>query len=149
MNFLKNKKLYYLKDGVSAGSSINNNSDIIDMQDWEGVVFITPILACSATGVATMTVQQNTANSGTGMAALSGATATVTSASTNDYQGKLLAIDVYRPRERYLRVNRTSATANITYGDVIAILYSGRLAPVTQDTAEVAASTTVISPAEA
>lgn len=149
MNLLDNVKVSYLKDGVSAGSSIDNDSDILDMANFEGVVFLTPILDSVATGVATMTVEQNTANSSSGMAALSGAVATATCAVNDDLNGKTLIVDVYRPRERYLRVNRTSATANIAYGDVIAIQYGTRVLPVTQATAEVANSTTAISPAQA
>lgn len=147
-NLLTGVKLSYLKDGVIAGSSIDNDSDIIDMTGFEGVVFITPILDSVATGVATMTVEQNTANSTSGMAALAGGVATATSGANDDLNGKVLVIDVYRPRKRYLRVNRISATANIAYGDVIAIQYAARNHPVAQAAAEVAASSIVVSPEE-
>lgn len=147
-NLLTGIKISYLKDGVTAGSSIDNDSDILDLAGFEGVLFVSPILDSVATGVATMTVEQNAANSGSGMAALAGAVATATSSTNDDLNGKVLAIDVYRPRERYLRVNRTSATANIAYGDVIAIQYSTRNNPIVQAAAEVAASTVVVSPEE-
>lgn len=146
---LDNISLNYIDDLEAASSSIDSDSAIVDTANYDGCLFICPITDSAATGVATMTVEQNSANSGTGMAALSGAQAQATSAVNDDLNGKLLVVDVYRPRERYLRVNRTSATANIAFGDVTAILYNGRKAPITQDSGEVADSAIAISPAEA
>ena len=84
-----------------------------------------------------------------GTSVASQAVATATSATNDDLNTKLLVVDVYRPRERYLKANITSATANIAFGATYAILYSGRVQPVTQLTAEVAQLTKVASPAEA
>lgn len=146
-NLLNNIKLDWLKTVVSAGSSIDDDSAIVDTQGFDGVIFLTTITDSVATGVATLTIEQNTANSGSGMAALSGAVATATSATNDDLNNKILAVDVYRPRERYLRANRASATANIAYGEVIAILYKGIKMPITQGS-DVADSAVVTSPAE-
>lgn len=132
---------------VTAGSSIDDNSDRIDMAGYEGVIFVATITDSVATGVATLTVQQNTADSDTGMAALAGAVATATCAVNDDLNNELLIVDVYRPRERYVQAVRTSATANIAYGNVIAILYGPRTQPVT-DHSSVLASASVASPAE-
>jgi hypothetical protein len=148
MNLLNNIEFVEVLAPVTAGSSIDSDSDIIDMSGFDGVVFVTPITDSVATGVATLNVEQNSANSGSGMAALSGATATVTSASNDDVNGQLLIVDVYRPEERYLRANLTSATANIAYGNTIAMKYKSSKAPVAQG-ATVAASTLVVSPNEA
>jgi hypothetical protein len=130
----------------AAAASINSNSTIIDTAGYEGCLFLCPITDCVATGVATMKVQQNTANSTSGMADATGASAQATSAANDDLNGKFLAIDIYRPQKRFLRIIRTSATANIAYGDVTAILYKGRKAPITQDATQVAASAIVTSP---
>lgn len=145
------KTVQFLVPGaaVAAANDTDDDSGIIDTAGWDGVAFLTTIDDSVAGGVATMTVEQNTANSATGMAALSGAQAQATSAANDDLNTKLLIVDVYRPRERYARVNRTSATQNIAFGPVIAILYSGRKFPVAQLAAEVAASALVASPAEA
>ena len=148
-NLLNQVKLFHVNDAISAASNTDDDSAIVDTQGFDGCIFVTPITDSVATGVATMTVEQNSANSGVGMAALSGAQAQVTSAQNDDVNGKLLIVDVYRPRERYLRTNLTSATANIAFGDTIAILYSGIKLPITQDAAEVADSAIVASPAEA
>lgn len=148
MNLIKNVLIKEVMAPVAAGSSIDQNSDILDMANWDGVVFIVPVTDSVATGVATLTIEQNTANSDTGMAALSGATATATCATNDDLNNELLIVDVYRPRERYVQGVVTSATANIAFGNMIAIQYKGRKPPVTAD-GSVLQSTLVVSPAEA
>lgn len=147
-NLLNQIKLDYVAAAVSAANNTDNDSAIVDTAGYDGVLFLTTITDSVQNGVATMTIEQNTANSGTGMAALSGAVATVTSGANDDINGKMLAVDVYRPRERYLRANRTSATANIAYGECLAILYHGTKMPISQASADVADSAVVTSPAE-
>jgi len=137
----------WLAAAVAAGAAIDDDSAIIDMAGFEGVILMTTIEDSVATGVATLTVEQNAANSSVGMAALAGAVATLTSAANDDLNGQLLAVDVYRPAERYLRVNRASATALIAFGSVIAVRYGARKLPV--DAVSVGALTSVTSPAEA
>lgn len=147
-NFLKNHKIQEVMAPVAAASDTDENSDILDMSGYDGVIFIVPITDSVATGVALLTIEQNTANSDTGMAALSGATATATCTVSDDLNNTLLIVDVYRPRERYVQGVVTSTTANIAYGNMIAIQYRGIKRPVTQPTS-VQASTLVASPAEA
>jgi hypothetical protein len=148
MNLSKNVKIMEVGAPVTAASDTDDNSDRIDMSGWDGVVFIAPVTDSAATGVATITIEQNTTDADSGMAALDGATATDTCAVNDDLNDQLLVVDVVRPRERYVQCVRTSATANIAFGNVIAILYRGRVAPVTAD-ASVLAQTLVVSPAEA
>lgn len=148
LNFLKNNKIQEVLAPVAAASNIDSNSDRLDMQNYDGVIFIVPITDSVQNGVATLTIEQNAADSDAGMAALSGATATATSAVSDDLNNTLLIVDVFRPRERYVQGVVTSATANIAFGNMIAIQYRGRKAPVTQP-ASVQASTLVVSPAEA
>lgn len=148
-NLLNLVKFLMVNDAIAAASNTDDDSAIVDTAGFDGCLFVVPITDSAITGVATMTVEQNSANSGTGMAALAGAQAQATSAANDDLNTKLLIVDVYRPRERYLRTNLTSATANIAFGETIAILYSGVKFPISQDSAEVADSATVASPAEA
>lgn len=107
---------------VAAGSSIDNNSSIIDMQDYESVMFVASITDSVATGVATLTIQSSDANSDGAMAAVTGTASTVTSATNDDVNGTALISEVYHPAKRYVQATRTSSVANIAYGDVIAIL---------------------------
>lgn len=107
---------------VAAGSAIDNNSSIIDMQDYESVMFVASITDSVATGVATLVIQSSDANSDGAMAAIDGTAATVTCAVNDDVNGTALVSEIYHPAKRYVQATRTSATANIAYGDVIAIL---------------------------
>lgn len=135
-------------NAIGAGAAIDTNSTRIDMEGYEGVVFILPIDDSVATGVASLTVEQNDADSDDGMSALVGAVASKTCLVNDDLNGQLLIVDVLRPAKRYVQAVATSATANIAFGNMIALKYSGRIAPVPPD-AGVAAIAKVVSPAEA
>lgn len=147
-NVANNMKFYYCLATDAAASDTDADGAVVDTQGFDGAMFVTSIEDSVATGVATLKVKQCDTSGGT-YAALSGATATATSATNDDLNTKLLVVDVYRPKERYLKANITSATANIAFGATYAILYKGHVAPVTQATAEVAQLTSVASPAEA
>ena len=148
MNLSKNVDIKECCLPVGAAIGTDQNSDRIDMQDWDGAVFIVPITDSDATGVATMTIEQNTSDSDSGMAALSGASATKTCVSNDDLNNQLLIVDIYKPLERYIQAVITSATANIAFGNMIVILYQGRKIPASDDDS-VLDATLVVSPAEA
>lgn len=141
MSLLKKCLFDYVGAAVAAANSTDANSSRLDMAGWDGVVFLTTITDSVATGVATLKVEANTADSDSGMAAITGATATATSAANDDLNGQLLIVDVFRPQKRYVQGVRTSATKDIAFGECIAIRYRGSKAPVTQSSTKVAAST--------
>lgn len=119
---------------VGASSSIDSNSDILDMAGYDGVRFIVPIEDSAATGVATLTAQGNASNSDSGMAALTGAAATVTCVVNDDINGTLLIVDVLHPLLRYIQGTLTSSAANIAYGTMIAELYHSKKQPISDAT---------------
>jgi len=133
---------------IANANNTDANSDRIDTAGYESVMFIASVTDSAATGVATLKVEQNTTNSDSGMAALAGATATATCVVNDDINDKLLVIDVFRPRERYVQAVRTSSAANIAFGTVVAILYGPNTKPVA-DHSTVLDSAVVSSPAEA
>lgn len=143
----ENVAIDYVGAAVSNASNTDSNSTRLDMAGWDGVVFVTTITDSAATGVATLKVEQNTSDSDTGMAALTGASAAVTCAVNDDINGKILIVDVREPRERWVQGVRTSATANIAFGEIIAIRYGPRLAPAAASSTTAAAAE-VVSPAE-
>lgn len=145
-NLLNNLAPLVLGNAVAAASNTDDDSAIIDMAGFEGVVFMASIDDSAATAVAEIKVQQSAANAGGGMVDLAGAVATLASAVDDDLNAQFLAVDVFRPKERYLRVNRTSSTANIAFGSVFAIRYGARKVPI--DVAGAGAATIVRSPAE-
>jgi hypothetical protein len=116
---------------VSAGSSTDSNSDILDMAGYEGAIFIVPITDSAATGVATLNVQENTANSDSGMTTVDSATKTCTV--NDDINNTLLIVAIHKPLKRYIQGNVTSATANIAFGNMIAIKYGAKKLPITDD----------------
>jgi hypothetical protein len=134
--------LAHIASALAAGPAIDDDSTIIDIAEFEGALFMVPIEDSANGGTATLTVEQNDVNSGVGMAALAGAEASLTSAADDDLNGQMLAVDIYRPSGRYLRVNRASAGANIAFGAVTVILYGPRKMPVS----EAAGLTVVASP---
>jgi hypothetical protein len=129
MNLLKECSIRVVGNPIALASSIDSNSDIIDMKDYDGVLFIGTVDDSVQNGVATLKVEQDDANADTGMAAATGASATKTCAVTDDLNNKSLIVDVYRPIKRYVQGVRTSSAANIAFGSLIAILYKGRKLP--------------------
>jgi uncharacterized membrane protein len=119
---------------VSATNTLDNNSTILDMAGWDGVVFIQPITDSATGGIATLVAQGSTTNADTYMATLTGASAAATSLTPgDDLNGLLLIVDVYKPLKRYIQGTITISAANIAYGNMIAIQYHGKLAPITDD----------------
>lgn len=147
-NIIENIDIREVGAPIAAANNTDSNSDRIDMSGYDGVVFICPIEDSVDGGVATLKVEQNTLDSDTGMAALSGASATETSEDNDDLNNKLLVVNVYRPLERYVQAVRTSATQNIAFGTLIAILYSGKKLPVSEHST-ILDLANVASPAEA
>lgn len=139
--FLDNYEVREIGAPVAAGSSIDANSDIIDMSDYESVTFVCPVTDSVQNGVATLKVEESDTNADGGMSAVSGAAATDTSAANDDLNDKLLAVEYRNPAKRYVQAVRTSSAANIAYGNVIAILKRRRV-PVTAHSS-VLASTAV------
>jgi hypothetical protein len=119
--------------GTVAAGQAGTKSDILDMTGYDGVLFIASISDCTSGAVATLAVQQNTANSTTGMATITGASATKTSTAGDDLNDKLLKVDVYRPLQRYIQGLFTSGTQDIAKGPMIAIRYCGSKAPIAAD----------------
>jgi len=132
MSLLKNAMIDYGAAAVAAAANTDSNTSILDMAGWDGVTFLTTITDSVATGVATLKVEASLTNADGGMAAVTGATATATCAVNDDLNGKLLIVDVFRPQRRYVQGVRTSGTADIAFGECIAIRYRGRKSPVTQ-----------------
>lgn len=147
-NLFKNVSVREIGAPIANASDTDSNSDRIDMANWDGALFICPIEDSANTGVATLTIEQNTIDSDSGMTALSGAVATYTDAGGDALNNKLLVVDVYRPRERYIQAVRTSTIANIAFGTLTVVLYNhiGKL-PITAHST-VLHSAVVASPAE-
>jgi hypothetical protein len=119
---------------TSAGTAVN--SDGVDMTGWEGVIFLGAM---------------HTANAGNSANAAQGAD----NSNFDDLEGTKIVpgdngdsfmIDVYRPKDRYVRCEVVRAGANTVLGEIYAIQYRPLSQPTTQG-ATIDAETHV-SPAE-
>jgi len=113
---------------VVAGTSATDTSPIIDMQDWDGVLYVASISGVLNTSVVTLAIQENSLNSASGMTTISATQASYTNSSGSTQTG-LIASQVYRPLLRYNRAVLTPATANAAIDAIIAIQWRGRVNP--------------------
>lgn len=121
MNLTKNCKVTLVKGPQgSAGTAVT--SDEVDMEGFEGVVFVGSIATVNAANFAK--AQQDTATGMGSAADLEG-----TKVVPGD-DGDSFMIDIYRPRERFLRVVIDRGGTNTATGDIYAIQYGARKAPV-------------------
>jgi hypothetical protein len=119
-----------------ADGQTDPDSDSIDMQGWDGCLFIGSVGTITGAGTVDLTVEGSADDSS--FAALSGATAQASAAADSD---KILAIDVLQPKDtdRYLRTALTRGTANSVYNGTLAMRYRAREFPTTWTAADLAA----------
>jgi len=110
------------------------NTDSVDMTGWDGVVFVGALATANAGN--SVNLAQSSDNST--FADLEG-TAQVPAGN-----GDLVAIDLFRPVDRYVRAEIVRAGATTVTETFYAIQYRGRKSPVTS----IATQETHISPAE-
>lgn len=132
--------------GYFAAGTTKRTSTIIDMDGFDGVVFAAVLGTTIEAGTVDVFVEQHTLNQTSGMARL--ATTTVYTVPATPAALTSIAVDVYKPRERYLQANITPAAQNAVICGMVAIQYKGHVCPVTQD-ATLVKVTKLISPAEA
>ena len=120
MNLNKNVKVVLAKAAQTAATD-EVLSDAIDTAGFEGCMFVGSIATANAGNYGK--VQQSSDNGADTYADLTG-TKTVPTTS-----GDSFLIDVYHPRERYLKCSIIRGASTAT-GDVYAILYGAHKAPV-------------------
>lgn len=139
-DFLKESRVERLASGITAAASNYTDADIIDTQDCEGVLIVA-VFGTSATDNG-MKIQQDTDPAhGADPQDLEGTSLLL------DGTEKMAVIDIYRPRERYLKPVILRGTST-TIDSVIAIKYGGRVAPIDNNSDSDVAAETHISPAE-
>lgn len=142
LNLARNVKITRVLNAVAAGQTAQTGS-VIDMANFEGVIFLAAFGTLDTGAVTGLKAQQGLQSNLSDAADLAGTALAITDAADN----KLLVLDVFRPAERYVRPVVTRGTADAVIDGVIAIQYGPRVLPVTQD-ATVAGIETHVSPAE-
>jgi len=113
-------KITRVSNAAAAGTSDVNGTGV-DMQGFDGVLFVAAVGTLTATQVTTLKAQSSTDDGSTdAYADISGA---VTAALADGDSNKLLVLDVHHPSERYVRPVLDRGTANAVLDGIIAIQY--------------------------
>jgi hypothetical protein len=115
--------------GYFAAGTTKRTSTILDMEGYDGVMFVAGLGTIIENGTLDVFVEQNTANSTSGMARLATTTAHTVTAANAALTQSAIVVDVFRPQERYLQCNITPATQNAVILGIVAIRYKGRTKP--------------------
>ena len=142
-NLLDEIKITRVMNAVAAGTTDQNSTEV-DMQNWDGVLFVAAFGTLTATQVTQIKAQQDVV---TGMAGAADLLGTLVGPLADADGNKCLVLDVYRPQERFVRCVVDRGTANAVIDGVVAIQYRGRVSPATQ-AASVAFAEKHSSPAE-
>lgn len=130
---------------AGAAGTTDIESTIVDTAGFGGCAFVVQLGAITSGAVTSCYVQQNTANSTSGMATLAGTTVTI----ADDDDSQYVIIDCAHATERYLRLVVDRGTQNAVVAAAHAYLYNPSVAPVSNTESAHHSTTFVISPAEA
>lgn len=132
MQLSKNTKISQVVDATAgAAGTTDIEGDSVDMSGFEGVLFIVMMGAITTNAVTSVKAQQSSDDGSTdAFADLAGTAQTV----ADDDDGQVFYIDVYRPRERYVRPVIDRGTQNAVVQSVLAVQYGPRVAPTTHGT---------------
>lgn len=140
-NLLPNVEFVVVEPASAAGQT-ELTTDVIDMANWTGVVFVAS-LGDVTNGSVLGLVADHSDQSNSGFVALAGALSHT--ADATDADNKLMILDVAYPEKRYVRARLTRTTANAAVNGIIAIKYRGARTPIEQG-ATVLASAVLANP---
>lgn len=144
MNRANTEKVIRVMNGVAAGTT-DQTSSAIDTAGFEGVKIYTLFGAITGSAVTSVKIQQSSDDgSADAYADVEGTSVTV----ADDDDNQVVVHDIYRPRERYLKVVVDRGTQNAVIDGIVAVLYGADKMPTTDDTSTVVARETHVSPAE-
>ena len=143
MNIGKDLKFIRISNAEVAGTTDITSSEV-DTMGYDGVVFVTAFGTITSGAVTSVKIQQDTATGMASAADLEGTGRTV----ADDDDNQIVIHDIYRPRERFLRVIVDRATQNAVVDGIVAILYKGLKKPATNDSSTVIGIECHVSPAE-
>lgn len=119
-------KILDMIDAVAAGSSDKDGDHYVDMQGYDGVMFVAHMGTLTAGQVTTLEGKGSSDHST--WAAF--ATAAITAGMADADGKKCLVLDIFRPVTRYVRPTIHRATQNAVIDSCIAILYQATDKPV-------------------
>lgn len=135
---MQNRNLTYatevrrISGAVAAGTGDTITFTEVDMRGYNSVLFLVVLGAVTATGTARLNVKASDTSATYGAGTIDTlATAAQEALATTGDSNKVMSIEVFKPRRRYLRAQLVRATANIAVESVIAILYNAQDEPTT------------------
>lgn len=146
MNLLKNVKIDQILGYFAAGVTAKT-TDIIDMQGYDGALFIAEFGTIIEDGTIAVDIYQDTESGGGTMAKVSGTSAHTVTAANAALTQSAIAVDIYKPQERYLEAIVTPAVQNAVILGVTVIRYKGKMGP--DANGDLLKATQLISPDEA
>jgi len=125
----------------ASGTAVRNGA-ALDMQGWDGVLMVVKLATIAAGGTNSIKAQQGAASNLSDAADLLGTGQDI----ADDDDDEVYYIDVYQPRERYVRLVFTKDTSNACAESALYIQYKGKDLPATQPSG--VTGETHVSPAE-
>lgn len=142
---LSNHVKFTLAEAATVAGTADIESAVYDMAGFEGIVFMTTFGTITSGAVTSIKAQQGTDATVTDAADLLGSAITV----ADDDDGQTFMIDIYRPRERYVRCVVDRGTQNAVVGEIYALQYDKRgVLPIVNTVANTLTLETHVSPAE-
>ena len=139
MNLSKDVKITVVAAAATAATTAVTSS-VLDMQGYDGVMFIALLGDVTDTSVLTLTAKGNTANSTSSPTPVTQKATDAFTAGASTADSKAIVVDVYDPALRYVFAELTRATANAVVGGIIAIQYGAESRPTTQDASVIASA---------
>lgn len=134
MNLSKCTKWHNIINQTTAGATDLEGLNVVDMEGFEGIMFIGIMDQVTAAGELQMYAQYSDSTSTTDMVDDTGTSVGSTAATdTTDYTDKLLILDISKPLKRYIscHVDKVTQASEIR---VIAGQYGPKKLPVSQST---------------
>lgn len=117
-----------LSVGLAYGTgTADREGAVLDMKGWDGVLMIVQLGTIATGGTNSVKAQQGTLSNGTDMADLLGTKQVI----ADDDDGEVVFIDLYQPREQYVRVYVDKDTSNACAETVTYLQYKGLSNPPT------------------
>lgn len=133
-----------VSNAVAAGTGTVTSS-AIDMRNYEGALIVVAFGAIVSGAATSIKAQQSSDDGGSdAYADLLGTSITV----ADDDDNQFVVLDIYKPRERYLKAIVSRATQNSTVDGIFVLRYGAKKLPAVDDSSTVVASETHVSPAE-
>lgn len=123
-------KIVRTQNAAAAGTTSLKAAAGVDMQDYDGVLFVYALGTLTATQVTSLKAGAGAAADGSDAVDITGAT---TGNMADGDSNKLLVLDVFRPQKRYVTPTLVRGTANAVVDGGWAILYRGKTKPAAID----------------